>query len=651
MADPASYRPRPGEIPTSPGVYRFRDTHGRVIYVGKAKSLRSRLSSYFQNPAQLHPRTRQMVNTGASVEWTVVNTEVEALQLEYAWIKEFDPRFNVKYRDDKSYPYLAVTWAEEVPRAMVMRGAKRKGNRYYGPFAQAWAIRETLDLATRVFPIRTCSKGVYNRAAAAGRPCLLGYIDKCSAPCVGAVTPEQHREIVDDFCRFMSGDTAGLLRDLRGRMEQAAADLDFENAARLRDDLGALEKVLEKSAVVFNETVDADLFGIADDELEAAVQVFHVRGGRIRGQRGWVVDKEDHPTAEAIEHLLRQFYGTGDEEIPREVLVSTDPTDHEVLTEWLSSMRGSQVTIRTPERGDKATLLRTVIRNAEESLARHKMSRAGDLTARSAALAELEEALGLAEAPLRIECYDISHTQGENSVGSMVVFEDGLPRKSEYRRFIVREPADDTRAMAEVLTRRFRHGTSSPEGDDLSDGPRQGASDGAGDSTSPRPAKRFAYPPQLIVVDGGLPQVNSARAALDAAGAEDIAVVGLAKRLEEVWVPGDDFPLVLPRSSDALFLLQRLRDEAHRFAITFHRQRRSKAMTASELDTVPGLGPARRRALLEAFGTVRAIRAATPEELAAVPGIGPGLARTVQEHLSGSTATPAVNVTTGEVLD
>ena len=651
MADPASYRPRPGEIPTSPGVYRFRDTHGRVIYVGKAKSLRSRLSSYFQNPAQLHPRTRQMVNTGASVEWTVVNTEVEALQLEYAWIKEFDPRFNVKYRDDKSYPYLAVTWAEEVPRAMVMRGAKRKGNRYYGPFAQAWAIRETLDLATRVFPIRTCSKGVYNRAAAAGRPCLLGYIDKCSAPCVGAVTPEQHREIVDDFCRFMSGDTAGLLRDLRGRMEQAAADLDFENAARLRDDLGALEKVLEKSAVVFNETVDADLFGIADDELEAAVQVFHVRGGRIRGQRGWVVDKEDHPTAEAIEHLLRQFYGTGDEEIPREVLVSTDPTDHEVLTEWLSSMRGSQVTIRTPERGDKATLLRTVIRNAEESLARHKMSRAGDLTARSAALAELEEALGLAEAPLRIECYDISHTQGENSVGSMVVFEDGLPRKSEYRRFIVREPADDTRAMAEVLTRRFRHGTSSPEGDDLSDGPRQGASDGAGDSTSPRPAKRFAYPPQLIVVDGGLPQVNSARAALDAAGAEDIAVVGLAKRLEEVWVPGDDFPLVLPRSSDALFLLQRLRDEAHRFAITFHRQRRSKAMTASELDTVPGLGPARRRALLEAFGTVRAIRGATPEELASVPGIGPGLARTVQEHLSGSTATPAVNVTTGEVLD
>ncbi|ACV06338.1 excinuclease ABC subunit UvrC [Kytococcus sedentarius] len=651
MADPASYRPRPGEIPTSPGVYRFRDTHGRVIYVGKAKSLRSRLSSYFQNPAQLHPRTRQMVNTGASVEWTVVNTEVEALQLEYAWIKEFDPRFNVKYRDDKSYPYLAVTWAEEVPRAMVMRGAKRKGNRYYGPFAQAWAIRETLDLATRVFPIRTCSKGVYNRAAAAGRPCLLGYIDKCSAPCVGAVTPEQHREIVNDFCRFMSGDTAGLLRDLRGRMEQAAADLDFENAARLRDDLGALEKVLEKSAVVFNETVDADLFGIADDELEAAVQVFHVRGGRIRGQRGWVVDKEDHPTAEAIEHLLRQFYGTGDEEIPREVLVSTDPTDHEVLTEWLTSMRGSQVTIRTPERGDKATLLRTVIRNAEESLARHKMSRAGDLTARSAALAELEEALGLAEAPLRIECYDISHTQGENSVGSMVVFEDGLPRKSEYRRFIVREPADDTRAMAEVLTRRFRHGTSSPEGDDLSDGPRQGASDEAGDSTSPRPAKRFAYPPQLIVVDGGLPQVNSARAALDAAGAEDIAVVGLAKRLEEVWVPGDDFPLVLPRSSDALFLLQRLRDEAHRFAITFHRQRRSKAMTASELDTVPGLGPARRRALLEAFGTVRAIRAATPEELAAVPGIGPGLARTVQEHLSGSTAAPAVNVTTGEVLD
>ena len=672
MADPRSYRPRPGEIPTSPGVYRFRDVHGRVIYVGKAKSLRSRLSSYFQNPGQLHPRTRQMVHTGASVEWTVVNTEVEALQLEYAWIKEFDPRFNVKYRDDKSYPYLAVTWSDEVPRAMVMRGAKRAGNRYYGPFAQAWAIRETLDLATRVFPIRTCSTGVYKRAQAADRPCLLGYIDKCSAPCVGKVSPQEHREIVDDFCRFMAGDTAGFVRDLTDRMQQAAADLDFENAARLRDDLGALEKVLEKSAVVFNESVDADLFGIADDELEAAVQVFHVRGGRIRGQRGWVVDKEDHPTDEAIEHLLRQFYGDDNDDIPREVLVSADPTDHDVLTQWLSDLRGSAVTIRTPERGDKATLLRTVIRNAEESLTRHKMSRAGDLTTRSSALNELEEALGLTEAPLRIECYDISHTQGENSVGSMVVFEDGLPRKSEYRRFIVREPADDTRAMAEVLTRRFRHGTKLPEGDDLATtgASRDPGSDaaagtdtgsGSGSTGAPgstparagRPATRFAYPPQLIVVDGGLPQVNSARAALDAAGAQDVAVVGLAKRLEEVWVPGEDFPLVLPRSSDGLFLLQRLRDEAHRFAITFHRQRRSKAMTASALDTVPGLGPARRRALLEAFSTVKAIRAASPEQLAEVTGIGPALAQTVHDHLArdAAAATPAVNVTTGEVLD
>ncbi|WP_462417619.1 excinuclease ABC subunit UvrC [Kytococcus sp. Marseille-QA3725] len=658
MADPASYRPRPGEIPTSPGVYRFRDVHGRVIYVGKAKSLRSRLSSYFQNPSQLHPRTRQMVHTGASVEWTVVNTEVEALQLEYAWIKEFDPRFNVKYRDDKSYPYLAVTWSEEVPRAMVMRGAKRKGNRYYGPFAQAWAIRETLDLATRVFPIRTCSTGVYKRAQAAGRPCLLGYIDKCSAPCVGAVTPEEHRGVVDDFCRFMGGDTAGFVKDLTQRMHQASAELDFENAARLRDDLGALEKVLEKSAVVFNEDVEADLFGIADDELEAAVQVFHVRGGRIRGQRGWVVDKEDHPTAEAIEHLLRQFYGSEQDDIPREVLVSTEPTQHDVLTDWLSGLRGARVAIRTPERGDKATLLRTVIRNAEESLARHKMSRAGDLTTRSAALSELEEALGLEEAPLRIECYDISHTQGENSVGSMVVFEDGLPRKSEYRRFIVREPSDDTRAMAEVLTRRFRHGTRTPEGDDLTGerAPRKDASGSgtageAGDTGSAAASRRFAYPPQLVVVDGGLPQVNSARAALDAAGADYVAVVGLAKRLEEVWVPGDDFPLVLPRGSDALFLLQRLRDEAHRFAITFHRQRRSKAMTASELDTVPGLGPARRKALLEAFGTVRAVRAATVDELAEVPGIGPALAATVHEHLAGTERAPSVNVTTGEVLD
>ncbi|SNC59461.1 Excinuclease ABC subunit C [Kytococcus aerolatus] len=640
MADPASYRPRPGEIPTSPGVYRFRDAHGRVIYVGKAKSLRSRLSSYFQNPQQLHPRTRQMVRTGASVEWTVVNTEVEALQLEYAWIKEFDPRFNVKYRDDKSYPYLAITWSEEIPRAMVMRGAKRRGNRYFGPYAQAWAIRETLDLATRVFPVRTCSKGVYQRAKAADRPCLLGYIDKCSAPCVGRISPEEHRQLVDDFCRFLAGDGGRMLRGLRRRMEQAAQELDFESAARLRDDIAALEKVMEKSAVVFDESVDADVLGVADDELEAAVQVFHVRGGRIRGQRGWVLEKEDHPTDEALAHLVRQFYGDDPADLPREVLLSAEPAQAELLADWLSGLAGRRVQVRVPERGDKATLVRTVVRNAEESLARHKLSRAGDLTTRSRALAELEEALALAEAPLRIECYDISHTQGENSVGSMVVFEDGLPRSSEYRRFIIREPADDTRAMSEVLTRRFRHGRGRPQGDEL-----------AGDVPADRGSERFAYPPQLVVVDGGLPQVRAARTALDAAGAGDVPVVGLAKRLEELWLPDDEYPVVLPRTSDALFLLQRLRDEAHRFAITFHRKRRSKAMTASALDTVPGLGPARRAALLEQFGTVRAIRAASPEELAAVKGIGPRLAAVVHEHLRSEEPAPAVNVTTGEVLD
>ncbi|KGN42752.1 excinuclease ABC subunit UvrC [Knoellia aerolata] len=648
MAHPSTYRPRPGEIPTDPGVYRFRDKDGRVIYVGKAKSLRSRLSSYFQDVGALHPRTASMVLAGASVEWTTVATEVEALQLEYSWIKEYDPRFNVKYRDDKSYPYLAVTMGEEFPRAQVLRGAKRKGTRYFGPYAHAWAIRETLDQALRVFPIRTCSAGVFKRATQVGRPCLLGYIDKCSAPCVDRVDAATHRAIAEDFCDFMAGESSKFVKRLERQMRAASDELDFERAARLRDDIGALQRVLEKSAVVFGDGTDADVFALADDELEVAVQVFHVRGGRIRGQRGWVAEKEFETVPEVVGHLLQQLYGGEEgEAVPREVLVPVLPDDAESLGEWLSRRRGSRVDLRVPRRGDKRTLMETVERNATQSLARHKVARAGDLTNRSQALQQLHELLELDESPLRIECFDISHVQGTQVVGSMVVFEDGLPRKGEYRRFIVRgqqdedgaaAPIDDTAAMHEVLTRRFRRYLKDRDEPQVRD-----------DETG-RPT-RFAYPPQLVVVDGGLPQVNAAARAIEDLGIVDVAVVGLAKRLEEVWVPGQDFPVVLPRTSEGLYLLQRLRDEAHRFAITFHRQRRSKAMTNSALDGIPGLGDVKRKALLRHFGSVKRIRAASLEELGEVPGIGATLAQTIERELTGAPVEPTVNLMTGEIVD
>jgi len=659
VADPSSYRPRPGEIPVDPGVYRFRDADGRVIYVGKANSLRPRLSSYFQDLSALHPRTRSMVTTGASVEWTVVANEVEALQLEYSWIKEFDPRFNVKYRDDKSYPYLAVTLGEQFPRAQVMRGAKRKGTRYFGPYAHAWAIRETLDQLLRVFPIRTCSSGVFKRAGQVGRPCLLGYIDKCSAPCVERVSADEHRVIAEDFCDFMAGNTGKFVKRLEARMKAAAATLDYEQAARLRDDLGALTSALEKSAVVLADATDADVFALADDELEAAVQVFHVRGGRVRGQRGWVAERGSEDATElssVVEHLLQQVYGgESPEGVPREVLVPVLPPDPEHMGEWLSSLRGAQVDLRVPQRGDKRALMETVRRNAEQSLVRHKVARAGDLTARSLALQELQDGLELASAPLRIECFDVSHVQGTNVVASMVVFEDGLARKAEYRRFIVKAAVgasgeanpqiDDTAAMHEVLTRRFKRYID----DRVEAGDIEGM---AIDPDTGRP-RRFAYPPSLVVVDGGLPQVNAARAALVELGIDDVALVGLAKRLEEVWIPGKEFPVILPRTSEGLYLLQRVRDEAHRFAITFHRQRRSKAMTASVLDDIPGLGEVRRKALLRHFGSVRRLKEASVEQIREVPGIGVALGATIHVTLHHPTnqAAPAVNVTTGELLD
>jgi excinuclease ABC subunit C len=644
VADPATYRPAPGSIPDAPGVYRFRDAGGRVIYVGKAKSLRSRLNSYFADPFGLHQRTRQMVTTAASVDWITVGTEVEALQQEYTWIKEYDPRFNVRYRDDKSYPYLAVTLDEEFPRLQVMRGAKRKGVRYFGPYSHAWAIRETLDLLLRVFPARTCSKGVFKRAGQIGRPCLLGYIGKCSAPCVGSVTPEEHRRIVEDFCDFMAGKTDTMVRRLEREMHEASDQLEFERAARLRDDVAALRRALEKQTVVLGDGTDADVVAFAEDPLEAAVQVFHVRGGRVRGQRGWVVEKtEDLSTGDLVHHFCTQIYGgeQGETDVPRELLVPECPVDADALTEWMSVHRGSRVTIRVPQRGDKKALLDTVARNAQEALTRHKLKRSADLTTRSQALEEIADALGMDTAPLRIECYDVSQIQGTDVVASMVVFEDGLPRKSEYRRFVVRGATDDLSAISEVLRRRFARyldvrAETGELGDEMAlDPDRPGI-----DPTTGRPRK-FAYPPQLVVVDGGEPQVRAAAAVLSDLGIDDIALCGLAKRLEEVWVPNDQFPVVMSRTSEGLYLLQRVRDEAHRFAITFHRQRRSKRMTVSALDDIPGLGEIRRKALMRRFGSVKRLGAASIEEISEVPGVGRRTADAIKAALSGDAASDA----------
>ena len=660
MPDPSTYRPAPGTIPVGPGVYRFRDEHRRVIYVGKAKSLRQRLNSYFADLSLLHARTRQMVTTAASVEWTVVRTEVEALQLEYSWIKEFDPRFNVRYRDDKSYPSLAVTLYEEFPRLQVMRGPKRKGVRYFGPYSHAWAIRETLDLLLRVFPARTCSAGVFKRAGQIGRPCLLGYIGKCSAPCVGRVSADEHRRIVEDFCDFMAGKTDQLIKRLDREMAQASRELEFERAARLRDDVEALRRAMEKQAVVFGDGTDADVVAFAQDDLEAAVQVFHVRGGRVRGQRGWVIDKvEDVTTSDLVEHFVSQFYGSDEDSaaIPREILVPELPENAGVLGDWLSMRRGSHVSLRVPQRGDKRALLETVGRNAAQAFTQHKLKRASDLTARSQALAELQDALTLPVAPLRIECFDVSHVQGTNVVASMVVFEDGLARKSEYRRFTMRESGGDTDWIAEAVRRRFaryldeRVATGEAGVDGVEADPHDDAPPGI-DPTTGRP-KKFVYPPNLLVVDGGAPQVAAARTVLDELGIDDVALVGLAKRLEEVWLPGESYPVILPRTSEGLYLLQRVRDEAHRFAITFHRQKRSRAMTTSVLDGIAGLGETRRKALLAHFGSIKRLRQAGVDDVEAVPGIGHKTADAIVAALADTArgSTPAINVTTGEVLD
>jgi len=662
MPDPATWRPPTSEIPAEPGVYRFLDPGGRVIYVGKAISLRSRLTSYFQDPIHLHPRTRVMVTTANKVEWTVVRNELEALQLEYTWIKQFEPRFNVKYRDDKSYPWLCVTWTEEYPRVFVGRGAHKKGWRYFGPYAEAWAIRDSIDTLLTVFPMRSCSGGVFRSAKASGRPCLMGYIDKCAAPCVGRVTAEEHRAIASDFCTAIAGRASGFIKTLDKEMKVCAENMEYEKAGVLRDKADALRRVMERNAVVLEDSADVDLIALALDPLEVAVQLFHVRSGRILAERGWVADRgagEEPDTAEEddsdlpalVEAFILQIYGDveGESEdrkrvIPPEILVPTLPESADVLAELLGQERGAKVRIRVPQRGDKKTLMSTAEKNATQTLALHKTRRSSDLTTRNQALDEIAQGLGMDEVPLRIECYDISHIQGTNTVASMVVFEDGLARKSEYRHFaITTVQSNDIGAMKEVLTRRFSRLIADQQAMESED-----ARSGVVDATT-RTARRFSYLPSLIVVDGGAPQAAIARQTLDEMGFSSVMVVGLAKRLEEVWVPGEEYPVIFPRTSQALYLLQRIRDEAHRFAITYHRQKRSKSMIESLLDSVPGLGEVRRKALMRAFGSLKKLRQASVEEIGQVPGFGPALAQAVAEAVK--LKPEAINLTTGEILD
>ncbi len=639
MADVLPYKPRAGEIPTNPGVYRFRDADGRVLYVGKAKNLRQRLSNYFAPLRTLHERTRRMVTTASSVEWTVVSTDVDSLQLEYMWIKEFDPPFNVRYKDDKSYPFMAVTLGDEAPRVIVTRNRKIPGARYFGPYPKVWAVHETIDLMVKAFPIRTCSDSSYKRAMQTGRPCFPGQIGKCGGPCSMTVTIEEHRAMVDDFVAFMAGGDERFTRELTKRMLAASAAMDYEAAARFRDKLTAIEAVLGKSALVLATDEDADLFGIAEDELAAAVQHFVIRGGRVRGVRAMTIEKEiDISTADLVDQVLQRAYGDA-QDVPRRIIVPTLPDDAADLEVWLRERRGKKVEIAVAQRGQRADLMRTATLNAQQALIRYKTRRTSDYIARTQALTDLQEALGMSEAPLRIECFDISHLGGTNVVASMVVFEDGLPRKDQYRSFNIAETTDDTDSMYQVLRRRLAYLDRPEEADEpASVAPAVVATTEGGDELAEvvvevKRRPRFAYPPQLLLVDGGQPQVEAAARALRDAGHTEIAVCGIAKRLEEVWLPGEDFPVILPRTSESLYLLQRLRDEAHRFAITHQRKRRRNDIT-SILAEVPGLGASRIKVLLKHFGSVTALRSAAPEEIQEVPGIGPVLAENIHTHLS-----------------
>lgn len=632
MADVLAYKPRPGEIPTDPGVYRFRDASGRVLYVGKAKNLRQRLSNYFAPLRTLHERTRRMVTTAASVEWTVVPTDVDSLQLEYMWIKEFDPPFNVRYKDDKSYPFMAVTLGDEAPRVLVTRNRKIPGARYFGPYPKVWAVHETIDLMVKAFPIRTCSDASYKRAMQTGRPCFPGQIGKCGGPCSMTVTIEEHRAMVDDFVAFMAGGDERFTRELTKRMLAASAAMDYEAAAKYRDKLSAIEAVLGKSALVLASDEDADLFGIAEDELAAAVQHFVIRGGRVRGVRALTIEKEiDITSAELVDQVLQQAYGDA-QDVPRRILVPTLPDDAAELELWLRERRGKKVEIAVAQRGQRADLMRTATLNAQQALIRHKTRRTTDYVARTQALTDLQDALGMTEAPLRIECFDISHLGGTNVVASMVVFEDGLARKDQYRSFNIAETTDDTDSMYQVLRRRLAYLDRPEELEIIDPTTEDVVAEDLGEATARR-KPRFAYPPQLLLVDGGKPQVEAAARALRDAGHTEIAVCGIAKRLEEVWLPGDDFPVILPRTSEALYLLQRLRDEAHRFAIT-HQRRKRRNDISSVLAEVPGLGAARIKVLLKHFGSVTALRAAEPGQIEEVQGIGPVLAQNIHTHLS-----------------
>ncbi|WP_127819023.1 excinuclease ABC subunit UvrC [Microbacterium sp. CPCC 204701] len=631
------YKPRPGEIPTNPGVYRFRDANGRVLYVGKAKNLRARLSNYFAPLHTLHERTRRMVTTAASVEWTVVATDVDSLQLEYQWIKEFDPPFNVRYRDDKSYPFMAITLADEAPRVIVTRNRRIPGAKYFGPYPKVWAVHDTIDLMIRVFPIRTCSDASYKKAMATGRPCFPGQIGRCGGPCSMKVTIEEHRAIVDDFVAFMAGGDQRFTKELTARMREASAAMDYEAAAVHRDKLQAIDAVLNKSALVLAADTDADLFGIAEDELAATVQHFVIRGGRVRGVRATTIEKEiDISGGELVDQVIQRTYGNASgADIPRQVLVPAMPDDAADLEEWLRGRRGRAVSIQVAQRGRKSELMKTASLNAQQALMLHKTRRTSDYVARTQALTDLQEALDLAEAPLRIECFDVSHLGGTNVVASMVVFEDGLPRKDQYRSFGVAETTDDTDSLYQVLTRRLAY-LDRP--DDPSTGPGTGLDivpDPTADDqvVTARRRPRFAYRPQLLVVDGGKPQVEAAARALRDAGHEEVALCGIAKRLEEVWLPGEEYPVILPRTSEALYLLQRLRDEAHRFAIS-HQRRRRRRDIQSVLAEVPGLGEARIKGLLRHFGSVSALKKATRDEIAELPGVGPKLAAAIHSHLA-----------------
>jgi excinuclease ABC subunit C len=619
MSNTVSWRPKAGEIPTDPGVYRWRDERGRVLYVGKAKNLRARLSNYFAPLPSLHERTRRMVLTARSVEWTVVGSDIEALQLEYTWIKEFDPPFNVKFRDDKTYPFMAVTLADEAPRVMVTRNARIKGAKYFGPYPKIWAVHDTIDLMIKVFPIRTCSDSSYKKAMQTGKPCFPGQIGRCGGPCSHKVSIAEHRAIVDEFVKFMGSYDKKVIADLQRSMKAAALEQRFEDAAAYRDQVQALEAVLDKSAVVLRDNVDLDLYALAEDELAAAVQLFTVRGGRIRGSRGWVVDKEiDISTGDLVEQVLQGIYTAG-AELPREIVVTTTPDDNDALESVLSDIRGrGRVQIHTAQRGEKANLMQTATLNAQQSLMLYKTRRSADFATRSTALADIQEALGMADAPLRMECYDVSHLSGTNIVASMVVFEDGLPRKDQYRRFNIPQSTDDTESIYQTLSRRL-----SRLDDELAPVEEVGEQ-----------RKRFAYRPNLLIVDGGQPQVAAARRALDDAGVTDIALCGIAKRLEEIWLPDDDFPVILPRNSDALFLIQRIRDEAHRFAITHQRQRRKRDIS-TQLAEIPGLGPSRVAVLLKHFGSVKRLKEAEAADISAIRGIGPTLASAVVDRLRG----------------